>query len=431
MRRATTGSGGESWLNIGTVDASWVINSLSFATMTWTHFVNRTQGRPDNARQRRKSRRRSARTSTSRTSTRRAAHRCRRSMAGDAAHNAFVQPIINQYGYVQNGVAVGGGVNGVGSHVRQGRLLPRRHPVWLQLHVADVERDAHAARRLSVVRRLGRSDAQLERLGLDLGAGRHDEASTGTPIFYQAAFQQQTTGAVPTIHSEYRSQSFEFNDSISWNNWTFNAGLLMSNDTLYGQGLREDASTLLRATSGRPGTQVQDVRDSVQQDDAAARWARPGPTTARNTVFVSYAKYNPAASSLPRAASWDRNAGDDHQRVLRRQRQPLRHRPRGLVVRQAVRARHDAADDQRSPVRHGAAVRRPRGPAGSTAGTAAAATSGRTRTTPRGVAVQPAAPAFRETLYIPDLDRLGSRRSAAARPTSSPSSTARSRSTTR
>ena len=44
---ATTGSGGESWLKVGTVDASWVINSLSFATMTWTHFVNRTQSRPD------------------------------------------------------------------------------------------------------------------------------------------------------------------------------------------------------------------------------------------------------------------------------------------------------------------------------------------------------------------------------------------------
>ena len=38
----------------------------------------------------------------------------------------------------------------------------------------------------------------------------------GKPIFYQTAFQQQTTGLVPVIHSEYRSQSIEFNDTIRW-----------------------------------------------------------------------------------------------------------------------------------------------------------------------------------------------------------------------
>ena len=32
-----------------------------------------------------------------------------------------------------------------------------------------------------------------------------------------AAFQQQTTGAVQTIHSEYKSQNVEFNDTIHYN----------------------------------------------------------------------------------------------------------------------------------------------------------------------------------------------------------------------
>ena len=32
-------------------------------------------------------------------------------------------------------------------------------------------------------------------------------------------------------------------------------------------------------------------------------WAYDGT----DTVYASYARYNPAASSLPRAASWDRN----------------------------------------------------------------------------------------------------------------------------
>jgi hypothetical protein len=39
------------------------------------------------------------------------------------------------------------------------------------------------------------------------------------------------------------------------------------------------------------------------QPRVGATWAYNG----NDTVFVSYARYNPAASSLPRAASWDRN----------------------------------------------------------------------------------------------------------------------------
>ena len=39
------------------------------------------------------------------------------------------------------------------------------------------------------------------------------------------------------------------------------------------------------------------------QPRVGATWAY----NSRDTVFGSYAKYNPAASSLPRAASWDRN----------------------------------------------------------------------------------------------------------------------------
>jgi hypothetical protein len=39
------------------------------------------------------------------------------------------------------------------------------------------------------------------------------------------------------------------------------------------------------------------------QPRVGATWAYNG----RDTLFVSYARYNPSASSLPRAASWDRN----------------------------------------------------------------------------------------------------------------------------
>ena len=100
--------------------------------------------------------------------------------------------------------------------------------------------------------RRGGTAAQLERLGLDHRAGRRTSFQ-GTPIFYLAAFQQQGFGtAPPLINSEYRSQSIEVNDTINWKNWTFNVGLLASNDTLYGQGLNNDASARCPGSSGRP-----------------------------------------------------------------------------------------------------------------------------------------------------------------------------------
>src|SRR5262249_61188158 len=66
----------------------------------------------------------------------------------------------------------------------------------------------------------------------------------GTPIFYQTVFQSQGIGNLPKIHSEYRSKSIEANDTINWHDRTFNVGLVASNDTLYGQGLQNDSSTL-------------------------------------------------------------------------------------------------------------------------------------------------------------------------------------------
>jgi hypothetical protein len=45
---STTGSGSESWQKIGTLDASWVVNSRSFASFKYTHYENPTQGRADN-----------------------------------------------------------------------------------------------------------------------------------------------------------------------------------------------------------------------------------------------------------------------------------------------------------------------------------------------------------------------------------------------
>jgi hypothetical protein len=127
----------------------------------------------------------------------------------------------------------------------------------------------------------------------------------GQVAFYTATFQQQTFGAAAPIHSEYRSQSFELNDNIRWKNLSVNLGLIASDDDLYGQGLKQDFTTLSGYTSA-PGQRYHMYNipfKKMIQPRVGATYAYNGT----DTVFASYAEYNPAASSLPRAASWDRN----------------------------------------------------------------------------------------------------------------------------
>ncbi len=299
----TAGSGNEAWLNIGMIDANWVIDSKSYATMKYTHFINRTQGRPDNVANVNVSTVPGTHLDIANLNTL-GAFAVPSILSGQTAYNTFVTPIINQYGYNNAGVQTGGGTVGYSSlfdhddFFRDGVQFGYNYT----LTATSMTHTMHAGLQWY------RDSENLTRSSNGWGVitvpgGRTSFA--GTPIFYQAAFQQQTTGAVPTIHSEYESRSLEFNDQIAWKRWTFNAGILISHDTLFGQGLREDASTLSGYVAS-PGTKYQmyDIPFSkMEQPRLGATWAYDG----RNTIFVSYAKYNPAASSLPRAASWDRN----------------------------------------------------------------------------------------------------------------------------
>jgi hypothetical protein len=74
---------------------------------------------------------------------------------------------------------------------------------------------------------------------------------------------------------------------------------------MYGQGLREDSSTLSGFVSA-PGNKylMHEIPfDEMIQPRLSASWAYNGA----DTVYGGFARYNPSASSLPRAASWDRN----------------------------------------------------------------------------------------------------------------------------
>jgi hypothetical protein len=142
---------------------------------------------------------------------------------------------------------------------------------------------------------------------ISVPGGRLAAPIAGNPqrAYYTARIQQQTTGQAVPIRSRYRSQSIEVNDTIKWSNWTFNVGVLFSNDTLYGQGLREDSSTLSGYVSA-PGNRYEMYElgwGEMIQPRVSATWAY----NSKDTVYGGWARYNPAASSLPRAASWDRN----------------------------------------------------------------------------------------------------------------------------
>jgi Carboxypeptidase regulatory-like domain len=300
---ATTGTGNEAWLKIGTFEGSWVVNSRSHLTFRYTDFTNETQGRPDHI---------ASVSATTAIGTRLDVNNLDQvglltvpvAVAGQTAFNDFVQPLIDRYGYLENGVKVGGGTVGYGTTFDEDDFFRKAGQIGYNIDLGGaVRHDLH----FGYQRYVDAEDLVRSSNGwgsLTVPGGRL--SFNGTPIFYTAAFQQQGIGLVPKIHSEYKSQSFEVNDTIRWRDWTFNAGVVASNDTLFGQGLQEDSSKPLTGFVAKPGVKYEmyDIPFSKMiQPRLATTWAY----NSRDTLFVSYATYNPAASSLPRAASWDRN----------------------------------------------------------------------------------------------------------------------------
>jgi hypothetical protein len=164
-----------------------------------------------------------------------------------------------------------------------------------------------------------RDEEDLERLSNGWGsiATGNSVGNVVVPgVAFVATFQQmslETAGGriVPVIHSEYESQNVELNDNVKWGDWSFNLGVLLSNDTLYGQGLRE-VSGNASGFATAPGHKYEMYEigwDEMISPRLAATWAY----NQRDTVYASAARYYPAASSLPRAASWDRNLATTRQ----------------------------------------------------------------------------------------------------------------------
>ena len=228
-------------------------------------------------------------------------------IANQTAYNAFIQPLIDRYGFVNaDGVRTGGGLVGYGSQFNDQDFF--RNNVQLGYNITfgtDVAHEVHVGyQRFTDREELRRSSNGWG--SITVPGGRLAIVSgTGQRAFYTARFQRLTEGVLPVINSEYESHNVEVNDTIRMGNWTFNAGLLASYDILYGQGLREDASTLSGYVSDplNKYNMYELPFSKMLQPRLGATWAYNGS----DTVYASYARYAPAASSLPRAASWDRN----------------------------------------------------------------------------------------------------------------------------
>ncbi len=352
----TAGTGAEAWQRIGTADASWIVNNANVLTFKYTHFENPTRGRPDNIA--------TANASTTvgtqldlnnldqigllqvpRTGT-------------NAAVNSFIQPIIDRYGYVANGVRTGGGLVGFGTQFDEDNFFRDAGQVGYNMVLSGmgVHHDIHAGYQQYVDSEdLKRSSNGWGLISVPAG----DISFQGTPIYYQATFQSQGIGTLPKIHSEYHSKSFEINDTATWKNWTFNAGLLASNDTLLRSGPPERVGHAVRVRTGHGDhlrrAQVQDVQHPLQQDAPAAPERdlvvqRQGHRVRQLRALQPGGQFAAARSVVgpqPRRYA---------ERGLRRDRPPVRGGHGGVLVGQALRAGHDAAPVQRVAVRHRAAV---------------------------------------------------------------------------
>jgi hypothetical protein len=306
----TTGTGYETDLKIGTLESSWVINPASFATFKFTDFKNPGFGRPDNI-------------ADVQISTAVGTHldianldklgllTVPTAIATNPAQSAFVQPFIDKYGYLVNGVRTGGGTVGFGTNLQDNDSFYRRNTQAGYNYIlghGGLTHDLHVGyQRYQDEEDLVRTSNGWGSISIPGGGTLNNcpasACGTAKTAFFTALVQQQSEGIVPVIHSEVHSQNIELNDVIHRSNWTYNLGILMSNDTLYGQGLvkADNIAGYIKQVGAK--YKMHDFGfKQMMQPRLGATWAYNG----EDTVYASYAGYNQAASSLARAASWDR-----------------------------------------------------------------------------------------------------------------------------
>lgn len=235
-----------------------------------------------------------------------------------AVFNPGAQVLIDRYGYVEDGVRKGGG--GVGAYSQFNNQNFFRDSIELALdHEIIGNNVVHS---IHIGLKYNESEEELSRLSNGWGVityngGKADLALDSTvtginsgDVYYiasteQMSFLNEQGQTVSPIFSSIKSLNLEINDTIEHGDFIYNIGVLISKDTLYGQGLSPNSangSGFELARGEKYKMYSFDWKDMIQPR-LGVTWRYDGD----DTIFANYASYNPEASSLARAASWDRN----------------------------------------------------------------------------------------------------------------------------
>ena len=307
---ATASVGREATQDIIIVEGSWLIDDESSISFKYTDFENENSNRPDTLFDFRPV---VGDPLDINNLDQQGYFRVPRPIDGEDAYNAFIQPLINEFGFLDNGVPTGGGAVGGFIDIDDQDFFRESYEIAYDrlFYVGRGTLDFHVGYQYQEVS----EDLARQSNGwgsISVPGGRALASDGVTPIFYEARVSQQglldPTGDtfVESILSSSELQSFEVNAEYKTGDWTFNIGVMTSKDELFGQGLAPNASNPLTGLEQSPGTPYKmytvDWGDMIQPR-LGVTWDYSDSAS----VFVNYARYNPAASSLARAASWDRN----------------------------------------------------------------------------------------------------------------------------
>jgi len=299
---AENANGNDATLKIGVLEGSWVVSDNSLLTFKYSSFENKTSAAPDipldfsiglgvsldvdNLGQM-------------------GQLYVPTFVDGEDEYNAFIAPIINEYGYLEDGVPTGGGTVGPYYYYDNDDFYNTSFQLGYDHYLSNHE--------LHVGYKYELGEEELVRYSNGWGrvyvrGGREAyDMDDGTPVFYEARVYQASWGGteIRPLHGDLKSHIIELNDVWRMGDWTFNLGLTFSNDEMYGEGLRPNSSN----PSGwelAPGNKylMKEIGfDETISPRLAATWSPNG----KDALYASYARYYPGVSSLPRAASWDRN----------------------------------------------------------------------------------------------------------------------------
>ena len=307
---ATLSEGDEVKLRISIVEGSWIINDHSSAYFKWTDFKNKTASLPDTLFDFDIAIGDSLDVNNLDQMGRFSVPILR---DGEDDFNAFVQPLIDKYGYIENGVSMGGGAVGGASLINSQDFYRESFEIGydIQFDTKSVSHEMHVGYHTEKI------EEDLARLSNGWGSvtapgGRF--SYDDTPYYYQALFGQMSllngdVSLVPVIHSETKSQNIEINDTMYVGDWTFNVGLLFSEDKLYGQGLKRNPLNYsgFEESLGHRYLMKRIKLSDMIQPRLGATW----DINDKTSMFANYARYYPSANSLSRAASWSRNLARD------------------------------------------------------------------------------------------------------------------------